>query len=76
MSDSTKRAIRTGIQTAIAVIPVVFAFAAALKDTGIESLSTIGGAIVIGATIVSKVVNAAEDAGLITPRLKPPSEPQ
>lgn len=72
MTDSTKRALRTGVQLLLAALVVVPILAGALQGTGVGVLVQVAGWLVLAATTVSKAVNALEDAGMFPAWLKAP----
>lgn len=72
LSDSTRRALRTAYQTvigALAVIGVLVAFIPQLQAT-FPQVAGFALSIAAGAALVSKALNALEDAGLIPAWLK------
>lgn len=70
MSESTKRAARTLYQGLVAALVIVPVLAGVLADTGIEKLAGIAAVLIGAVTVVSKIVNALEDRGLIPAWLK------
>lgn len=81
LNDSTRRAIRTGIDSVVALLVTLGAVAAALASMG-EQVELFGvdpgqilsvGAVLAAVTVaVNKVKNALEDTGFIPPLLKAP----
>lgn len=72
MTDSTKRSLRTAYQTliaAITTIPLLIATLTTLLPEGNDLAITLA-SIVAGIAVVSKVINALEDHGLIPAWLK------
>lgn len=70
MKDSTRRSLRTfyqGLLAAIVAIPTMVAF----LPTSTANVTKIVAAVVAAVTVVSKVINALEEAGLIPAWLKP-----
>lgn len=76
MSDSTRRSLRTAYQAILAlvtVIPLLIAGLSAIAPEG-SDLAIAFAAIVGGLAVVTKVLNALEDAGLIPAWLKAKAE--
>lgn len=72
MSDSTRRSLRTAYQAliaAITTIPLLIAALSAIAPEG-SDIAVVLASVVAGLAIVTKVVNALEDAGLIPAWLK------
>lgn len=70
MSPSTRRALRTVYQGVLAALVVVPILAAALAGTGVAELAKVAGVLVLAVGVVSKAVNALEDARMIPAWLK------
>lgn len=70
MSESTRRALRTTYQGVLAALVVVPVLAGALAGVGVPELAKVAGVLVAAIGVVSKVVNAAEDAGIVPAWLK------
>lgn len=74
MSDSTRRALRSGYQALIAALTIIPLVAVVIQNNlPTDSAPAIAGyvtAIVGGVAVVSKIVNALEDAGVIPSWLK------
>lgn len=76
MTDSTRRALRTGYQTliaALAAIGVLASFIPQIQATFPE-IAALAVTVAGGAVAVSKVINALEDAGVIPAWLKAGAE--
>lgn len=71
MKDSTKRALRTVYQGIVAMIVIVPILATALAGTPIAAQVALAVAVL---GMVSKAINALEDAGMIPAWLKGTSE--
>jgi hypothetical protein len=76
VKDSSKRSLRTLIHSTVAfvlaiptVVPLLDAYAHSLP--GGDKLAVYGASLVVISTVVSKVFNVLEDAGVIPTWLKP-----
>lgn len=69
MTDSTKRAIRTGVQTLLGIVAAVAILVPIIGDQ-YPALTGIGAAALGFTVAVSKAWNALEEAGLIPSWLK------
>lgn len=72
MSDATRRGIRTAAQLLIALAGV-FGPLVALAGVPAATVVAIGGALTAAGAVITLVMNALEDAGIIPPLLKPVS---
>jgi hypothetical protein len=72
LSDSTRRSLRTlyqGLLSLLVAVPLISLYV----PTGASRLAVIAASVVAAAAVITKIINALEDKGLIPAFLKAPA---